>query len=58
MRIVIPHLNIALVFFGLVGIYYASFFSIHSIKNLRYGIVGIDLLVTLAAFGSLFIGEP
>ncbi len=58
MRIVSPHSNIALVFFGLVGIYYASFFSIQSIKNLRYGILGIDLLVTLAAFGSLFIGEP
>ncbi|WP_166082403.1 heavy metal translocating P-type ATPase [Erysipelothrix anatis] len=44
--------------FGMVGIFYASYFSIQSFRNLRYRIVGIDLLVTLAALGSLFIGEP
>ncbi|NLC96231.1 MAG: cadmium-translocating P-type ATPase [Erysipelotrichaceae bacterium] len=41
----------------LTGLYYASMFSLQSIKNLKYKIVGIDLLITIAVFGALIIGE-
>ncbi|WZU01325.1 hypothetical protein MGH68_18135 [Erysipelothrix sp. D19-032] len=58
LRISVPNTMIAQLIFGLVGIFYASYFSIQSFRNLRFRIVGIDLLVTLVALGSLLIGEP
>lgn len=58
LRIINQDTFVSQIIFGLVGIFYASYFSIQSILNLRYRIVGINLLVTLAALGSLLIGEP
>lgn len=46
----------SLIFIG-TGLFYASSFSFQSIKNVRYGIFGIDLLVTIASLGAVFVGE-
>ncbi len=57
LRIFFPGQLITNIIQGATGIYYASSFSLQSIKNLKYKIIGIDLLITIAVVGAFLIGE-